>query len=245
MTTVQHAPTADSDQHDQTGLAHHFQDLGQQHETATLGMWAFLATEVLFFSGMFMAYTVYRIWYPDSFAAVSHHLYLSIGVTNTAVLLTSSFFMALAVHAARMGHRRQLVTFLILTIVLGLAFLGIKGFEYYKDVQENLFPGRIFNSAEWEPGFWKVNGDAVDITTEAGQQFLRQAELFLVFYYIMTGIHGVHMMVGLGVMVVLVVKAYKGKYTATWNDPVDVAGLYWHFVDVIWIFLLPLLYMVR
>lgn len=238
--TIQHAPTADSSQRDQTGLAHHFQDLAQQHEAATLGMWGFLATEVLFFGGLFMAYTVYRIWYADAFSAVSHHLYLWLGVTNTAVLLTSSFFMALAVHAAKMGRQRQLVLFLVLTVLLGMTFLGIKGVEYYKDVQENLFPGRIFNTAEWEPGFWPV-----DITTDAGQRFLRQAELFLVFYYIFTGIHSVHMMIGLGIMIVLTVKAYRGKYTAQFNDPVDVAGLYWHFVDLIWIFLLPLLYMVR
>lgn len=238
--TTRHAPTADLDERDPSGLAHHFQDLGQQHEANTLGMWAFLATEVLFFGGLLMAYTVYRIWYLPAFAEVSHHLYLWIGVTNTAVLLTSSFFMALAVHAARLGKRRQLVAFLILTIVLGLAFLGLKGIEYYLDVGEHLFPGRIFNTAPWEPGFWSV-----DIHTAAGREFLRQAELFLIFYYILTGIHATHMVIGLGVLLVLTVKAAKGRYTATYNDPVDIAGLYWHFVDIVWIFLLPLLYMVR
>ncbi len=222
------------------GLAHHFEDLGQQHEAATLGMWAFLATEILFFGAVFLAYSVYRHAYPQPFAAASHHLYLWIGVTNTAVLLTSSFAMVLAVHAAKTGNRRQLVGFLVITILLGMAFLGIKGFEYYKDVQEHLFPGKIFNLHDWEAGFWPV-----DVKSAAGIEFLRHAELFLVFYYIMTAIHATHMVVGLAIMGILAVKAWRGRYTAEYNDPVDMAGLYWHFVDIVWIFLLPLLYMVR
>jgi cytochrome c oxidase subunit 3 len=227
------------DHHHVKGLAHHFDDMDQQHEAATLGMWAFLATEVLFFGGALAGYAVYRSRYGDAFAAASHHLYLWIGVINTAVLLTSSFMMALAVNAAKQGNRKKIVTFLILTILLGLAFLCIKGIEYYLDYREHLVPGNIFE-ANWHEIFPHIDG-----AHPGSMMFLRQVQLFLMFYYILTGIHAVHMIVGISVMIVLAVKASRGRYTAEYNSPIDMAGLYWHFVDVVWIFLLPLLYMVQ
>jgi len=221
------------------GLAHHFNDMPQQHEAATLGMWAFLATEVLFFGGVLGGYAVYRSRYGAAFAAGSHHLYLWIGVINTAVLLTSSFMMALAVHAAKLGQRKKLVTFLILTILLGLAFLGIKAVEYYLDYREHLVPGSIFE-ANWHELF-----PHIDTAYPGSIMFLRNVQLFLMFYYIMTGIHAVHMIVGISIMIVLTVKSARGRYSAEYNSPIDMAGLYWHFVDIVWIFLLPLLYMVQ
>lgn len=227
------------DHHHVQGLAHHFNDMDQQHEAATLGMWAFLATEVLFFGGALGAYAVYRSRYGEAFAAASHHLYLWIGVINTAVLLTSSFLMALAVHAAKTGRRKQLVSYLIFTILLGLAFLCIKAGEYYLDYHEHLVPGSIFE-ANWHEIFPNI-----DPAHPGSLMFLRNVQLFLVFYYILTGIHAVHMIVGISVMIVLVVKAARGRYSAEYNSPIDMAGLYWHFVDIVWIFLLPLLYMVQ
>lgn len=228
--------------HHEYGLAHHFKDLTQQHESATLGMWTFLATEVLFFGGVITSYAIYRHAYPAAYGAASHELYLSIGAVNTAILLTSSFMMALAVRAAQLGHRRQLVGFLLLTMAFGTAFLALKGVEYTLDYHEKMVPGTIFRQGAIERShgvFAQYNW-----ANPADQAFLRHVELFLGFYYVLTGIHAVHMTVGLGVLAVLTVKAWRGRYTADWNNPVDMAGLYWHFVDIVWIFLLPLLYMV-
>jgi cytochrome c oxidase subunit 3 len=204
-------------------LAHQFDDLAQQRETATLGMWMFLATEVLFFGGLFTTYLVYRIWYPDAFVAASHELLIWAGTTNTAVLITSSLTMALAVHAAQTGERRQLVMFLVVTMVLGASFLGIKAFEYYTEFVEHHVPGFGF-------------------TFEA--PYAQHAQLFFSLYFLMTGLHALHMIIGLGIMSVMVWLSLNGTITTEYYNPVEIAGLYWHFVDIVWIFLFPLLYLI-
>jgi cytochrome c oxidase subunit 3 len=204
-------------------LAHHFADLEQQHEANSLGMWIFLATELMFFGGMFAAYTLYRHLYPQEFAAASNHLNLVFGSVNTVVLLTSSLTMAFAVHAARHDQRTWLLRYLALTALLGTLFLVIKGFEYRADYVEGLVPGLRFHDEEWErPGGVK---------------------LFLLIYFTMTGVHAVHLIIGIGLVAVIAFRAWQGRYSPRYFTPVDVTGLYWHFVDVIWIFLLPLLYM--
>jgi cytochrome c oxidase subunit III len=205
-------------------LAHHFADLEQQHEAAQLGMWIFLATELMFFGGLFTAYTVYRHHHPEAFAAASGKLNLVLGGINTVVLLTSSLTVVLALHAARTGQRERLTLWLAVTAVLGTAFLVIKGFEYHGDYAENLMPGLAFVEAEWK--------------NPAG------VKLFLLIYYLMTGVHAVHLIIGIVLMCVLAVMAWQNRFTAANHSPVEVCGLYWHFVDVVWIFLLPLLYMV-
>jgi cytochrome c oxidase subunit 3 len=204
-------------------LAHQFDDLEQQEEVAALGMWVFLATEVLFFGGLFAAYLVYRHWYPEAFTAGSRELLVWAGTTNTAVLITSSLTMALAVQAARMGQRRALMIFLVLTMALGCVFLGIKAFEYYTEYTEHHVPG---------PGF----------QFEAGQ--LRHAQIFFSLYFMMTGLHAAHMIIGIGVMAVMLWWSYRGIITEAYANPIEVSGLYWHFVDIVWIFLFPLLYLV-
>jgi cytochrome c oxidase subunit 3 len=209
-------------------LEHHFEDLGQQHEANTLGMWMFLATEVMVFGGLFTGYTVYRTSYPAEFAAGSDKLVVAFGGWNTVVLLTSSLTMALAVYAAQVGRRQLLVNCLWATAALGTAFLVVKGFEYYSDFEENLVPRLAF-----EPQEWRQEG------LHPGR-----VELFFMFYYIMTGLHAVHLIVGIGIIAVLALLARKGNYTPTYYTPVEVGGLYWHFVDVVWIFLFPLLYLV-
>lgn len=203
------------------GLAEQFEDLKQQEEADRLGLWTFLATEVLFFGGMFMGYIVYRHAYPHSFAMASKHTNILYGTVNTAILLTSSLTMALAVHAAQEGKNKRLVRFLLLTILFALAFLGVKGLEYTEDIHEHLFPGHSF-SVPGEP----------------------KAELFFYFYWAMTGLHGLHVIIGICVLSIIAFLASRRRFSAEYHAPVEVTGLYWHFVDIVWIFLYPLLYLI-
>jgi cytochrome c oxidase subunit 3 len=201
---------------------HHFDDVEQQHQASWLGMWVFLSTEVMFFGGMFAGYFVYRHWYMQAFASASNHLDLWLGAINTAVLICSSFTMALAVYSAETSRRKPLITFLVLTIILGLAFLGIKFYEYHTKFEEHLVPGSSFRF------------DA---------SLARPAEIFFSFYFAMTGMHAVHMIIGIGLLTALIVQARRGRFSALYHTPVELTGLYWHFVDIVWIFLFPLLYL--
>jgi cytochrome c oxidase subunit 3 len=205
-------------------LAHQFDDLEQQREAATLGMWLFLSTECLFFGGLFAVYSIYRTWYPGAFAAASHELDVPLGTINTAVLITSSLTMALAVHASQTGRRTRLLLFLVLTMLLGGVFLGIKGVEYYHKAVEHHVPGAGF---AFEPA-----------------EFARNAQIFFSLYFAMTGLHALHMIIGLGVMAVMLWWAWRGTITPEYHNPIEIAGLYWHFVDIVWIFLFPLLYLI-
>jgi cytochrome c oxidase subunit 3 len=204
-------------------LAHHFDNLEQQTEASTLGMWVFLVTEVLFFGGLFATYSIYRSWYPAAFAAASHEMVVWAGTLNTVVLITSSLTMALAVRAAQIGERRTLMLFLILTMALGAAFLGVKAFEYYTEFSEHHVPGAGF---EFEP------------------KYFRNAQVFFSLYFVMTGLHALHMIIGLGIMAVMLWWAWRGTITQEYYSPIEVSGLYWHFVDIVWIFLFPLLYLI-
>jgi cytochrome c oxidase subunit 3 len=199
-----------------TPLAHQFDDLEQQHDAGEMGMWIFLGTEVMFFGGLFLAYTIYRTQDEAAFTAASHELELFWGTINTAVLLTSSLTMALAVHAAKSSRRKQLMALLAATFFLGSVFIGIKGLEYYHKYLHGLMPllGLPF---EWR-------GDSPG-----------HAEQFFDLYFLMTG---------LGVLFVLFVKAGRGGLLGDCFAPVHVSGLYWHFVDIVWVFLFPLLYLI-
>lgn len=210
--------------HDTTSpaLVHQFDDAEQQFNAATLGMWVFLATEVMFFGGLIAGYTVYRGEYYDAFVEGSHHLDILLGTVNTAVLIGSSLSMALAVHFAQLGRRRLLIICLLLTMVLGVAFLGIKGIEYTHKYHEGLVPGTLFHY----PGH-----DA-------------HLQLFFSFYFAMTGMHALHMIIGVVLLGILVWMAGKGKFSKDYFTPVEISGLYWHFVDIVWIFLYPLLYLI-
>ena len=203
-----------------TPLAHQFDDLRQQKEASTLGMWAFLITEILFFGGLFAGYAEYRARYPEAFAAGSHHLDVVLGAINTAVLIASSLTMALGVRAAQLGKRKTIVVFLALTVLLGLAFLGIKSVEYTHKFHESLVPGPNF-AFDGPP----------------------QAQLFFSFYFAMTGMHALHMVIGVVLVSLIAFFAWRGRYSPTYYGPVEVTGLYWHFVDIVWIFLFPLLYL--
>lgn len=210
--------------HSGTGaLAHQFDDPAQQFAASSLGMWAFIATEILFFGGLFAGYTVYRLSYPQAFAAASGHLDIVLGTVNTAVLIASSLTMALAIFSARFSSRRMVVLFLLVTLLLGTVFLGIKGAEYSHKFHEHLIPGAHFVFPGVHP---------------------RGVEIFFSFYFAMTGLHALHMVIGAALLAVLTVRAWRGRFSAEYYTPVEIVGLYWHFVDVIWIFLFPLLYLI-
>lgn len=202
-----------------------FRDLDQQRETASLGMWVFLMTEVMFFGGLFLAYTIYRWKYHSAFAAASRELDVAKGALNTGVLILSSFTMALAVWASEMRKRKLLCLFLALTMLFGGVFLTIKGFEYAQKFEHHLVPGPNFNFPGPE--------------TEA-----QHAEIYFALYFLMTGMHAVHMIIGEGMLLLLLIYAWKGRFTEGYNAPIENGGLYWHFVDIVWIFLFPLLYLI-
>jgi cytochrome c oxidase subunit III len=224
------------DELQQTALVRHrleeqFENLEQQHEVASLGMWVFLATEVMFFGTLFLGLGVYRYQFEAAFEKASEKLNWIIGGLNTVVLLVSSLMMVLAVHSAKLGRRKHVVVYLGLTAALGLLFLCLKGLEYYTDYRDNLIPGWRFDEGEW-----------------VTQEHLRpdqvpQVKLFLLFYWIMTGTHALHVTIGIGVVIAMAVLAWRGYFSPDYYSPVDVTGLYWHFVDTVWIFLLPMLYL--
>jgi cytochrome c oxidase subunit III len=203
-----------------------FDTAEQQKDCSTLGMWIFLITEIMFFGGMFAAYTVYRQWYPEIFAICSSSLNAKIGAANTCILLFSSFTMVMAVRSGQIGKNKAIVFWLILTLIFGTAFLGVKAVEWNEKFVEHHIPGASFHFEE----------------LPAGQQ--GPAQIFFSLYFAMTGLHALHMVVGAGMLIWLLLQARKGVYGSHYYTPVDVGGLYWHFVDVIWIFLFPLLYLI-
>ena len=213
------------------GLAHQFEDLNQQQEADALGIWIFLVTEIMFFGGIFAAYAIYRWLYFAAFEGGSHILDVRLGALNTVVLLGSSLTMALAVRSAQTGNRRALVMFLILTMILGGAFLGVKAYEYNQKFVEHVVP-----SLDWAP-----EGSVLARLAPGG---LEHAELYFFFYFAMTGLHALHMIIGMGLLLWLVLRGRKGSFTPQYFAPVEVVGLYWHFVDIVWIFLFPLLYLI-
>jgi len=200
-----------------------FDDARQQRAASNLGIWIFLATEVLFFGVLFAAYAITRIRFPVAFAQGGQLTDIALAGTNTAVLLTSSLSMALAVHAASRGSKRTLVLLLWTTVLLGCAFLAIKGVEYREDYLEHLVPTLGFA----HPG--------------PGES---QVELFFYLYFLITGVHALHVLIGIACIATIAVMASRGRFSPSYFTPVDVTGLYWHLVDVIWLFVFPALYLV-
>jgi cytochrome c oxidase subunit 3 len=205
----------------QIALAEQFDDAAQQKEAATFGMWTFLATEILFFGGLFMSYIVYRTFYAEAFRAAGHHTIVLYGTINTAILLTSSLTVALAVHAAHQGNAKWILRYLLLTVFLGCCFLGVKAVEYYDDVSQHLVPGPHFKTG-----------------------LPAQGQIFWFLYWAMTGLHGLHVLVGVGLLSVIAGMAWRRKFSERYYNPVEISALYWHFVDIVWIFLYPLFYLI-
>lgn len=207
-----------------SALGEQFDDLQQQKDAANFGMWLFLATEIMFFGGVFAAYALYRGLYLPGFEAGSHLINVKIGALNTAVLICSSLTMAMAVRCAQLGKKNGLVAYLILTMLLGLVFVGVKLiFEWHHDYVEGLVPGLNF--------------------TYSGPH-AHSVAMFFIFYFTLTGIHALHMVVGVGILLTLLVMSIQGKFSPERFNPVENSGLYWHFVDIVWIFLFPLLYLI-
>jgi cytochrome c oxidase subunit 3 len=217
-------------------LEEQYASLEQQHEAAAFGMWVFLATEVMFFGTLFISVYVYRAKSPEAVEAASVHLNWLIGGINTLVLLVSSLLMALAVHYAGHGDQRRVVRLLVGTALLGVLFLCLKGVEYYIDYVENLIPGWKFNTQEWMAPK-SAGGEGLS------EEQVGFVQIFLVLYWTMTGFHALHVTIGIVVVLIMAVLTARGHYSAKYYTPIDVTGLYWHFVDLVWIFLLPTLYL--
>jgi len=282
---------ADTNEHTHApGLQHQFEDMKQQEESVSIGMWLFLVQEIMFFGGLFSAYLVFRSKYPMAFAAGSNHLDAFWGGLNTIVLIVSSLTMALTVYYAQKGNRNMQVILIVLTMFFGSVFLGVKAIEYSKKYNDGLIPVAGLNKRVKEshddtgheaakPCYELGHGteehkyvnphgefqwrDCSLVKLAQDNNYLTQAEkngyfsgseidpdkfrdkvrLFYWLYFVMTGLHALHMVVGLGLMSWLLYKAWKNTYSAEYYMPVEMSGLYWHFVDIVWIFLFPLLYL--
>lgn len=204
-------------------IGHHFSGIARQNEAMRLGMWLFLATEVLLFAGLFCAYSVYRYEFPVAFEECSRHLNIPLGTLNTVVLITSSFTVALAIHFARTDKPKAAAVCLVITLLFALGFLGIKAIEYTQHFQEHALPGKYYSSEEVKaPG----------------------AAMFYTLYFLMTGLHGVHVVAGMSVLSYILWRTLQGRYSSTYYTGIELGGLYWHLVDLVWIFLYPLLYLI-
>ena len=213
-------------------LQHHFVSSEQQFDAAKMGMWLFLVTEILLFSGLFVVYAVYRIWHPEVFAKSAELLSWRMGGLNTIVLLASSFTVALGIHFAQKDNKKALVINLVLTFLLALTFLVVKYFEYSSKFEHGVFPGASFAPHGFSHG---IDYAAYNIPFAAQ---------FFSIYFVMTGIHGFHVLVGMGLFSWITVRAIRGDFSSEYYTPVENCGLYWHLVDIIWIFLFPLLYLI-
>ena len=238
---------SETEHHHSPYLAHHFDDLQQQKDADVLGMWAFLATEVMFFGGLFTAFIIYRMNYPQAFIESSHHMHTWIGCINTGVLLVSSFTVALAVSFAQEGKSKLVAAMLGATILLASLFLIIKAYEYYSEYKAYLIP---FSESRWIYDPQELAKVAPDVAeheahTQHGRTLsnARPARIYFSLYFIMTGVHAFHMLIGIGIFAVVGWKALKGAYAPEYYNPVEISGLYWHFVDLVWIFLFPILYL--
>jgi cytochrome c oxidase subunit 3 len=237
-----HATTA-LEVHHHPALQHHFENMEQQREAGTIGMWVFLVTEIMFFGGMFLAYTLYRSFYPAAFSSGSNHLDITLGTVNTAVLIFSSFTMAMAVYFTQVGKQRPQVICLILTLILGVTFLGIKAVEYKSKWDDHLIPGRLFTGNPFNPVVAQHGDEDPHKLHLLEGASVNQVQMFYWIYFAMTGMHALHMIIGAGLLTFLLIYSLKGRFGPEYHSPVEVIGLYWHFVDIVWIFLFPLLYL--
>ncbi len=203
--------------------AHHFTSANHEFEAAKQGMWIFLVTEVLMFGGLFVAYGLFRGLYPEMFHEAHQHLAVHMGALNTVVLITSSLTMALSVSSAQKGHKVSSVRYLVLTLILACCFLGVKYFEYSHKFHDGLLPGGFFTNTEIKSP---------------------KASLFFSLYFMMTGLHGIHVLIGMGVISWILRRTLRGEFGPSYYTPIELVGLYWHFVDLVWIYLFPLLYLV-
>ena len=235
-----HSPETGHEVHEHPAyLRHHFETVEQQREATAFGMWLFLLTEIMFFGGMFAAYLIYRNWYYPAFAAASNTLSITLGAINTAVLITSGFAMAIGVWCAETRRRQGLVISLIFTMLFGLVFLGIKYVEYSEKFELHHVPGADFSISQF------VHPSAESHETPLAPDMAEKTQIYFSLYFAMTGMHALHMIIGIGLLIWLLIRANQGAYTDGYVQPIEYFGLYWHFVDIVWIFLFPLLYLIN
>ncbi len=208
---------------DKSNLKFYFRSSDQQFSSSKLGMWLFLFTEIMFFGGLFVAYIVFRAWNPELFTLAATQLDTLLGAVNTVVLIGSSLTIALAIRSAQLDNQKMIINYLLMTILLATVFLVIKYFEYTHKFDLGIMPGALYTFEGIEHA---------------------KASVFFSIYYMMTGLHGLHVVIGIGLMIWLVVRAKMGDYSSQWYTPVEMTGLYWHLVDIIWIFLFPLMYLI-
>ena len=239
--------TAVAAEHEHVALPqhrHHFETKEQQREAATFGMWLFLLTEIMFFGGLFFPYLLYRNWYHDAFVVSSNQLSIPLGAANTAILITSGFFMALGVWAAEVQKKGLLVLFLVLTTFFGVAFLGIKAVEYHEKWEKHHIPGAHFDVSEFiNPPVNPKTGKLTE--TPLAPDMAQKTQVFFFLYFAMTGMHAFHMILGIGLLFWLTWRANRGEFSSGYVAPIENFGLYWHFVDIVWLFLFPLLYLIN
>ena len=233
-------------------LQHHVHTTKQQKQTSKFGMWVFIAQEILFFSGLFMAYSAFRYFYPETWLAAHHFLDVKMGAINTVVLITSSLTMALAVRAAQTGNQKQLQIQTIITLLLACCFLMVKYVEYTHKIHDCLLPGKYYGlpelSVDGTPMKDEVTGKILyneKCTVAVNDEIPGKPGIFFGLYFIMTGMHGLHVLIGVGILSWIYLRARRGDFGPNYFSPVEYAGLYWHLVDLIWIFLFPLLYLVK
>jgi cytochrome c oxidase subunit III len=235
--------TAVHEEHDHVFIPqhrHHFETEEQQREAGSFGMWLFLLTEIMFFGGMFFAYLLYRNWYYDAFVPASNQLNVTLGAINTAFLITSGFFMALGVWAAEVRKKGLLVVMLILTTLFGIAFLGVKADEYHEKYEKHHIPGASFSTSMF------TNPAAYNLKEEPlAPDMAQHTQIFFFLYFAMTGMHALHMVIGIVILFWLTWRAHRGEFSAGYVAPIENFGLYWHFVDIVWLFLFPLLYLIN
>lgn len=247
-------------------LAHHFDTPKQQFDAAKLGIWAFLAQEILFFSGLFVAYGIFRFWYPEAFSVGSHLLNWQLGGLNTCVLLFSSWTAAMSVRSAQIGEQKGVpldkqlklagriwtTRFMLITIVCAFGFMIIKYMEYSHKFHAGFLPGQYWGHpyfdmtaaapAEFAEELRAAISSAAYTGGEGGVPY--HIRSFYGIYYVMTGLHGIHVVIGIFLIAWIARKNMKGAFSAEYNTPVDIVALYWHLVDLVWIFLFPLLYLI-
>lgn len=232
IAATHHGDVHDEHEHEHVHLPqhkHHFETEAQQREAASFGMWLFLLTEIMFFGGLFMAYLLYRNWYNPAFVHASHTLNIWLGAINTGVLITSGFAMAMAVYAAEVRKKGMLVLCLGLTNLFGIAFLVVKYFEYAEKFRDHHVPGLQFSIADF---------------ASLGVDMAQKTQIYYSLYFAMTGMHALHMIIGIVLIFWYMVRANRGEFTEGYVAPIENFGLYWHFVDIVWIFLFPLLYLI-
>ncbi len=205
-------------------FAHHFKNAHHEFDACKVGMWLFLLQEVLFFAPLFVGYALFRVMYPEAFFEASLLLDWKMGALNTAALITSSFTMALAVNAVQRGKNDKAVKYLFLTILLACVFLVVKYFEYTHKIHEGILPAQLYTYPH---------------------TVHERTPLFFSLYFMMTGLHGIHVLIGIGLLIWIMLKAKRNEFSTEYITPVELVGLYWHFVDLVWIYLFPLLYLIR